>query len=204
MAIITVTARKRWSHVAIRHLNAVLVVTTGVYVYRDIAPLATFTNIPRDISEGWVLWAKIAVLLFTGTVIPLSVPREYTPVDPNDPFPIPHPEQTAPLISLFLYFWMDPVVKAAYRVSHLPYDQLPPLADYDANKTLKSRSFKYLDVFMGANRRHLFFGLMRVFAWDYVAMVIIMIVQLSAEFAAPIGINRLLQYVFLRPNLDYH
>ncbi|SJL07707.1 uncharacterized protein ARMOST_11057 [Armillaria ostoyae] len=195
LAIVSVTARKRWSHVAIRHLNAVLVVTTGVYVYRDIAPLATFTNIPRDISEGWVLWAKIAVLLFTGTVIPLSVPREYTPVDPNDPFPIPHPEQTAPLISLFLYFWMDPVVKAAYRVSHLPYDQLPPLADYDANKTLKARSFKYLDVFTGANRRHLFFGLMRVFAWDYVAMVAVMIVQLSAEFAAPIGINRLLHYL---------
>ncbi|PBK89786.1 P-loop containing nucleoside triphosphate hydrolase protein [Armillaria gallica] len=195
LAIISVTARKRWSHVAIRHLNAVLVVTTCVYVYRDIAPLATFTNIPRDISEGWVLWAKIAVLLFTGTVIPLSVPREYTPVDPNDPFPIPHPEQTAPLISLFLYFWMDPVVKAAYRVSHLPYDQLPPLADYDANKTLKARSFKYLDVFTGANRRHLFFGLMRVFAWDYVAMVIIMIVQLCAEFAAPIGVNRLLHYL---------
>ncbi|KAK0238173.1 hypothetical protein EDD85DRAFT_833297 [Armillaria nabsnona] len=195
LAIISVTARKRWSHIAIRHLNAVLVVTTGVYVYRDIVPLATFTNIPRDISEGWVLWAKVAVLLFTGTVIPLSVPREYTPVDPNDPFPIPHPEQTAPLISLFLYFWMDPVVKAAYRVSHLPYDQLPPLADYDANKTLKARSFKYLDVFTGADRRHLFFGLMRVFAWDYVAMVIIMIVQLSAEFAAPIGINRLLHYL---------
>ncbi|KAK0192579.1 hypothetical protein F5146DRAFT_1040547 [Armillaria mellea] len=195
LAIISVTARKRWSHVAIRHLNAVLVVTTGVYVYRDIAPLATFTNIPRDISEGWVLWAKIAVLLFAGIVVPLSVPREYTPVDPNDPFPIPHPEQTAPLISLFLYFWMDPVVKAAYRVPHLPYEQLPPLADYDANKTLKASSFKYLDVFTGANRRHLFFGLMRIFAWDYVAMVIIMIVQLIAEFAAPIGINRLLHYL---------
>ncbi|KAK0480768.1 hypothetical protein IW261DRAFT_1474488 [Armillaria novae-zelandiae] len=195
LAIISVTARKRWSHVAIRHLNAVLVVTAGVYVYRDLAPLATFTNVPRDISEGWVLWAKIAVLLFTGIVVPLFVPREYTPVDPNDPFPIPHPEQTAPLISLFLYFWMDPVVKAAYRVPHLPYDQLPPLADYDANKTLKARSFKYLDAFMGAKRHHLFFGLMQVFAWDYVAMVVIMIVQLCAEFAAPIGINRLLHYL---------
>ncbi|KAK0458994.1 uncharacterized protein EV420DRAFT_1541764 [Desarmillaria tabescens] len=195
LAIISVTARRKWSHIATKHLNAVLVVTAGVYVYRDIAPLATFTNIPRDASEGWILWTKIAVLLFTGIVVPLFIPREYIPVNPNDPFPIPHPEQTTPLISLILYFWMDPVVKAAYRVAHLPYDQLPPLADYDASKTLKARSFKYLDIFTGAKKRHLFFGLMRIFAWDYVALVAIMIVQLSAEFAAPIGINRLLHYL---------
>lgn len=195
LAIISVTARKNWCHIAIRHLNAVLVVTTSVYIYRDVAPLATFINIPRDAPEGWILWTKIAALLFTGIVIPLFIPREYIPVDPNDPFPIPHPEQTTPLISLILYFWMDPVVKAAYRVAHLPYDQLPPLADYDASKTLKARSFKYLDIFTGANERHLFFGLMRVFAWDYVALVAVMIVQLSAEFAAPIGINRLLHYL---------
>ncbi|KAK0203772.1 hypothetical protein DFS33DRAFT_1431870 [Desarmillaria ectypa] len=195
LAIISVTARRKWSHVAIRHLNVVLVVTAGVYIYRDITPLATFTDIPRDISEGWILWTKIAVLLLVGIVIPLFIPREYTPVNPNDPFPTPHPEQTTPLISLILYFWMDPVVKAAYRVAHLPYDQLPPLADYDASRTLRIRSFQYLDVFAGANKRHLFFGLMRVFAWDYVALVAVMIVQLSAEFAAPIGINRLLHYL---------
>ncbi|SJK98372.1 uncharacterized protein ARMOST_01637 [Armillaria ostoyae] len=195
LAVISVTAHKRWSRAAIRHLNIVLTLTTSIYVYRDIAPLATFTGVPLDASEGSILWTKIAVLLFTGIVIPLFVPREYIPVDPDRPVSTPNPEQTARIISLILYFWLDPVVKAAYHVAHLPYDQLPPLADYDASKYLKARSFKYVDVFAGAKKRHLFWGIMRIFTWDYIILVLVLVIQLCAEFAAPIGINRLLHYI---------
>ncbi|PBK67572.1 P-loop containing nucleoside triphosphate hydrolase protein [Armillaria solidipes] len=195
LAVISVTAHKRWSRVAIRHLNTILTITASIYVYRDIAPLATFTGVPLDASEGCILWTKIAVLLFTGIVIPLVVPREYIPVDPDRPVSTPNPEQTARIISLILYFWLDPVVKAAYHVAHLRYDQLPPLADYDASKYLKARSFKYVDVFAGAKKRHLFWGIMRVFTWDYIALVLVLVIQLCAEFAAPIGINRLLHYI---------
>ncbi|PBK89813.1 ATP-binding cassette transporter [Armillaria gallica] len=195
LAVISVTAHRRWSRVATRHLNTVLTLTASIYVYRDIAPLATFTGVSLDVSEGGILWTKIAVLLFTGIVIPLFVPREYIPVDPDRPVSIPNPEQTARIISLILYFWLDPVVKAAYHVAHLPYDKLPPLADYDASKYLKARSFKHVDVFAGAKKRHLFWGIMRVFTWDYIALVLVLVIQLCAEFAAPIGINRLLHYI---------
>ena len=85
---------------------------------------------------------KIAVLGVTSIFIPLFIPRQYVPVDPSNPMPVPNSEQTTPLISLVLYTWMDPVVSAAYKVAHLPYEALPPLADYDRSKHLKSRAFK--------------------------------------------------------------
>ena len=40
---------------------------------------------------------------------------------------------------MLFFFFIDPVVFAASRVSHLPADQLPPLADYDAAKHLREK-----------------------------------------------------------------
>jgi hypothetical protein len=53
-----------------------------VYVYRDLLPLATFTGVPADLSEGRRLWAKIALLFITAVMIPLFTPQQYIPVDP--------------------------------------------------------------------------------------------------------------------------
>ena len=53
----------------------------------------------------------------------------------------PNPEQTASLISLMLYFFLDPIIFEAYRVPHLPHDRLPPLADTDYSKTLTEKAF---------------------------------------------------------------
>jgi len=55
-----------------------------------------------------------------------------------------NPEQTAPLLSLVLYSFLDPTIFKAHRVSHMPPEQLPPLADYDYSKNLVKRSFKVL------------------------------------------------------------
>ena len=56
--------------------------------------------------------------------------------------PVPNPEQTASIFSLGFFFFLDPVVFEAYRVPHLPYDRLPPLADDDSIKNLKAAHFK--------------------------------------------------------------
>jgi hypothetical protein len=55
----------------------------SVYTYRDLLPLATFTRTPVDIAEGWLLWAKIAVVALASIAIPLIIPRQYTPVSGN-------------------------------------------------------------------------------------------------------------------------
>jgi hypothetical protein len=66
-----------------RHNNFVLFVALAVYVYRDIWPLATYTENPVDASEGMLLWTKLIALFTTAVVIPLLVPRQYVPVDPK-------------------------------------------------------------------------------------------------------------------------
>ena len=54
-----------------------------IYVYRDIWPLATFNLRPADLADGPLLWAKIGLLTFTAVIIPLFIPRQYTPIDPK-------------------------------------------------------------------------------------------------------------------------
>ncbi|KAK0459012.1 uncharacterized protein EV420DRAFT_1642713 [Desarmillaria tabescens] len=195
LAIVSVTASKRWSRIGIRHMNVVLLSTSAVYVYRDIAPLATFDRIPQDSWEGPLLWIKMGILLCIAILIPLTIPREYTPVDPKNPMPIPNSEQTTPILSLVLYTWLDSLMIAAYRVAHLSYEQLPPLADYDRCRYLKAKAFKYLDTFLGAKEQHVFFSLVRVFAWELAIMAFMLFIEACAHFAAPIGINRLLHYI---------
>jgi hypothetical protein len=55
--------------------------------------------------------------------------------------PVPNAEQTASIISLVLYFFLDHVIFLAYRLPHLPHEMLPPLADYDYAQHLQTRSF---------------------------------------------------------------
>ena len=66
-----------------RHSNFVLFIAFVTYVYRDVWPLATYTENPVDGSEGALLWTKLVVLFTTAAVIPLIVPRQYVPVDPK-------------------------------------------------------------------------------------------------------------------------
>ena len=60
----------------------------------------------------------------------------------QEPAAEPNPEQTTSLLSLALYFFLDPIIFKAYRVPHLSADEFPPLADYDYSKNLVKRSFK--------------------------------------------------------------
>ncbi|KAJ7693691.1 P-loop containing nucleoside triphosphate hydrolase protein, partial [Mycena rosella] len=193
LAIATVAAKRRWSQVVVKHLNTLLLVTLIVYFYRDIFPLITYHRVPLDLSEGWILWAKAVTLVIGAAVVPLFIPRQYIPVDPKNPMPVPNPEQTASIISTMFYFFLDPIVFLAYRIPHLPYDKLPPLSDYDYSANLKAKNFKYLEA--RSNKRHLFFGLIWVFRIEYLSMAVTIIIIALCNFASPIGINRLLAYL---------
>ena len=83
--------------------------------------------------------------------------------NPQEPAAVPAPEQTASIISLVLWFFLDPIIFQAYRIPHLSHDQLPPIADYDQSKNLVKTGFPHLDPFSGGKKRHLFFGLMHIY-----------------------------------------
>ncbi|KDR74315.1 hypothetical protein GALMADRAFT_250126 [Galerina marginata CBS 339.88] len=186
---------KRWSTSLTRY-NVILLASAGaVYAYRDLWPLATYGRRPEDEAEGRILFVKIVVLAITSFIIPLSMPRHYVPIDPKNPMPVPNPEQTASIFSMMTYTFLDSVIFLGYKVPHLRADQLPPMADYDAAKYRIENAFPHLDPFCGAKRRSLFLGLMRVYRKEYAAMAIMVIMYSVSGFAAPVGINRILNYM---------
>ena len=53
-----------------------------VYAYRNLWPLMTFTLVPKDRAEGNIMWEKLALAAFAGTIEPLFEPYPYVPYDP--------------------------------------------------------------------------------------------------------------------------
>ena len=53
----------------------------------------------------------------------------------------PNPEQTASILSLIVYSFLDPLVFEAYRVPHLSHERLPAIADYDHTEYLREKTF---------------------------------------------------------------
>ena len=82
MSILSVTV-KEWSVSTTRYNILVLLSVFGVYIYRDIWPLATFTKEPKDLREGYLLWIKFSITTLTAVIIPLFIPRQYMPIDPK-------------------------------------------------------------------------------------------------------------------------
>ena len=140
-----------------RHVNFLFLATFLTYTYRDLFPLATYNLHPRDGKEGDVLWWKIG-LVAIAAALPLAMSRQYKPVNSKvsllhyyagsmkfmgsasqAPFSNPNPEQTATPFSLMFFCFMDPVIFAASRVTHLAAERLPPLADYDAADHLRKK-----------------------------------------------------------------
>ncbi|TFY61104.1 hypothetical protein EVG20_g7183 [Dentipellis fragilis] len=195
LGVLSLVAGPQGSSRAKGHLVFVLLVTFAVYVYRDIWPLLTFTESPADLHEGPLIWAKIVFLGTAALVIPLTAPRQYVPVDPKEPASEPNPEQTASILSLAIYSFLDSTVFLANRLPHLPQEKLPPLADYDYATNLVKRSFPHLDPFSGARKGHMFFGLMRVFYQEYTVLSLMAIIMAFSGFISPLGINKLLSYL---------
>ncbi|VDB97890.1 unnamed protein product [Peniophora sp. CBMAI 1063] len=195
LALLNVVAEASLARTAAPHLVLILLTSCAVYGLRNVWPLMTYTLQPVDEGAGALLWVKIALLAVAGIVIPLIVPRQYVPVDPKNPSAEPNPEQTCSLLSLLTYSFLDKPIFAVYNNPLLASETLPEIADYDRTVHLVDRSFKYMDVFSGAPRQHMFFALMRVFRAEYVILSLLMIMRACTYLLAPVGINRLLAYL---------
>ncbi|KAF9786031.1 hypothetical protein BJ322DRAFT_1057551 [Thelephora terrestris] len=192
LSVIAVSARPRTANLANTHLVWVLFGTWLLFAYRDLYPLATFSLSPIDIEEGWLLWTKLGVLTFAATIIPIIIPTQYIPFDPKNPAPMPNPEQTASWLSFSLFMFLDPLVIKASKVSHLPLEEYPPLADYDWAPHLIQKSLPYLDPLSGTVKKHLFWGLMKVFRKEYIILAFLLVFRTLVGFMSPVAINNLL------------
>ncbi|KZT28297.1 hypothetical protein NEOLEDRAFT_1145911 [Neolentinus lepideus HHB14362 ss-1] len=203
LALLSVSLTNSWSQVAMRHFVLVMLSSFVVYAWRDLYPLATYNRTPVNGAEGWILWATIALLGLAAVVIPVVTPRQYVPFDPEDSKE-PTPEQTASILSFYIFSFMDPVVSAAGKVNHLPYTRLPPLADSDDSNNLVKESFPYLDPVSPTKSRHIFWGLIRVFwkatllpnlHWEHILECVMLIVKCLTLYISPYSIGQLLKHI---------
>jgi hypothetical protein len=160
LSLITLYPPLKRAKTASRHVASILLVVLGLYAYRDIWPLGTYTLTPLDEKEGFFLWSRVTLLVFAGVVVPLVMPNQYIPLDPKvyllqmafiefaltrslqNPQEEPNPEQTASLLSFVTFSWLDSIIFYAYKQPHLPWDKLPPLCDYDRTEHLTKTTFK--------------------------------------------------------------
>ncbi|KAH8986100.1 hypothetical protein EDB92DRAFT_2116516 [Lactarius akahatsu] len=176
LALVAATTRRVRASVASFHLSILLLGTFSVYAYRNIWPLLTFTLSPVDACEGTLLWVRIGLLAFAAI----------------DPQQVINPEQTASLLSMMLYTFLDPIVFLAYRVPHLSHDMLPPLADNYYARNL------HLDTFSGGPKRHIFWGILAVFRHECIQLAILVVIKVFSTLMAPVGMNQLLRYLETR------
>ncbi|KAF4618966.1 hypothetical protein D9613_010076 [Agrocybe pediades] len=183
-----------WAPAAV-HANLILLTTLGIYVFRNLWPLATYDQEPADTFEGRLMWIKLMLLFIVGLVIPLITPRRFVPVDNESARTSPSPEQTSSWASKLTYTYIDPIIATAYKVPHLQVDQLPPLADVNHAKYQCNTAFPYLDIYTGAKRCHLFWGLLYHFRMEYLTLSASLIAAGVTSFAAPFAIKQLLTYI---------
>ncbi len=83
LGVLSLFGRSSLNGLAYTHLSWILVLVWSTYVYRDVWPLLTVDLPPADAHEGPFLWAKLSLLSIAGIIIPVFVPRKYTPVNPK-------------------------------------------------------------------------------------------------------------------------
>ncbi|KAG6908669.1 hypothetical protein DXG01_003683 [Tephrocybe rancida] len=162
---------------------------TNIYGYRDLLPLSTYTELPLDISEGWILWTKIGLLALSGLVVPVSMPRHHEKLAKTSQFS--NSEETASWFSLITYSHLDPLVFLGFRERHLSFGQLPPLADYDRASDMHSKASLYID----DPTRHLFWRLFRNFGREYFVQAISLIIYVFTGFVSPYAVKELLHHL---------
>ncbi|KAI0803028.1 hypothetical protein BC629DRAFT_1491319 [Irpex lacteus] len=194
LALVSLTNASKIATLARTHLVYIALFVWALFAYRDIWPLATYTLTPADVSEGPLIWAKIALLTVVAIIVPLISPRVYIPPANYKEDKEINPIHTVSILSAALFTWLTPYIWLGNRVDHLTVDMLPPLADNELVESLLARGLKQLDPFETSNR-YLFFGLMRVFAWDFTIMSMMLILEVLSDFAMPLGIYHLLNYL---------
>nr|XP_031862945.1 uncharacterized protein CI109_001420 [Kwoniella shandongensis]KAA5530017.1 hypothetical protein CI109_001420 [Kwoniella shandongensis] len=184
----------------ITHLDTLLFLGFSLYAYRDLWPLCTFNLDPADINNA-ITWSRVALLSVVAVLVPLIRPRTYVPADPENPTPENeiHPEQTAPWLFYVFYEFATSLIWKAWQTTALPYEALPPLADYDRAQLLYKRHIEELDPIRrrskGLKDRNLFISLMVVFKREVFIVVTLCALSGIADVSGSVAINQLLKYL---------
>jgi hypothetical protein len=108
-----------------------------------------------------------------------------------------NPEQTASLLSLLTFSFLDPVIWQASKVAHMTADMLPPQVETDNMSALRPKVFRYLDPFASGTHANVavYRALLVGFAESWVVQVIYLVLLSVAIIASPVGVNKLLSFI---------
>jgi hypothetical protein len=169
--------------------------------YRNMWPLMTVALSPGD-GQDTLAWASLVLACIAGVIVPICEPYPYIPYDPASPQARPSPEQTASLLSLVSYSFLDSIIFASTRARPLSVDVLPSQLDTDDIEALKPRAYRLLDPFRNAEshsgspqRIHMLRGLLATFWHSWVLQALLYALGPALRLGQPIGTNRLLAYL---------
>ncbi|KAL7413558.1 P-loop containing nucleoside triphosphate hydrolase protein [Mrakia frigida] len=181
------------------HIITLLLGVWCVYAKRDIYPMITFTIRSSDKLDV-AMWIRLGVLTFTALFPPLFTPRPYIPLDPTGNSE-PTAEQTSSLFAILFFTFLDPLVFHAWSLPSLPFEDLPALGDHDKAVYLRTTMLFQLDPHSKDARapknkkRHLGWRILRVWWKEFAIKCVLSVLYVLLEFAAPLGVNRLLTYL---------
>ncbi|KAF7291603.1 hypothetical protein HMN09_01251400 [Mycena chlorophos] len=173
--------------------NVVLIACFVAIAFRDLYPFATYTEVPQDADEGWLMWAKCAALMISGAFVPLFRQRLYTPVNPQDPMEKPTDEQTSSWFSSFTYLYLDTLIFRAFMQGGLKLDEIPVLADSDSNEYLMSQCLPILDPRSPTASKSLLIGIFKFYRWSYIIRIAQSFFMHTLQFANPVIMKGLLR-----------
>ncbi|EIN07964.1 P-loop containing nucleoside triphosphate hydrolase protein [Punctularia strigosozonata HHB-11173 SS5] len=176
-----ITGSQRWRRVLDAHLGIILLAIFGVFVTKDLVPLAVIGG--EQPSQTAII--RLALLFVVSIVVSLATPGPQT----SDAI------SSSSLGSFLTWGYFNPIIWYASRHPHLPPEMLPPLEQGDDAAYLAEKDFKKVDPLLLPKQRYIAWSLLAVFKREYVVMLTLVLLESGASFLAPIGINQILSYM---------
>ncbi|KAJ2998943.1 hypothetical protein NUW58_g160 [Xylaria curta] len=181
-----------WRHVALHHVNFVLVTMLLVVVVGELLPYADVTY-SQYLSP--VMIGSIATLA-TAVLVAVSTPREWIPpsidLDLSEKIPTrePSPEETCSWLGYYVtYEWLTPLLMRGFR-RQMTIEELPKLPWYDEPFILLSRILTARAKSSGS-----FSTIVRYLRAELTAMAWFSIVAYTVELLTPFAMYKLLGYI---------
>lgn len=182
-----------WRHVALHHVNFVLVTVLLVVGLGELLP---YVDVAYAESLSPVLAGSIAMLA-AAVFVAASTPREWMPpsiglgLSEKLPTREPSPEETCSWIGYYVtYEWLTPLLLKGFR-RQMTIDELPRLPWYDEPFVLLSRILTA----RGRSGRSSFATIVQYLRSELTSMACFSVIAYTVELLTPFAMYKLLGYI---------
>ncbi|KAI0489887.1 ABC transporter [Xylaria cf. heliscus] len=181
-----------WRHIALHHVNFVLVTVLLVVVVGELLP---YTDVTYNHHLSPALMGSI-VALAASVLVAAATPRSWIPpsvdLDLSEKIPTrePSPEETCSWIGYYVtYEWLTPLLMRGFR-RQMTIEELPKLPWYDEPYVLLSRILT-----ARAKSSRSFSTIVRYLRREFTHMACFSIIAYTVELLTPFAMYKLLEYI---------